>query len=128
MIKRALLGLLLTLVAFPAIGQTPPQPAPVSIIANQSVSLSATATSTNVALPSTNVNMIAVAVYNSGLKDALIKLGGATVTASTTDLRVPAGKTLEMFKGSSSYVSAITVTPDTTTLYIYQGNGPIDLH
>ncbi len=118
-------GLLaLGLTAGLAFAQVPPQPPGVAALGGQT-SLAVTATTGRVALPAACPAFCAITVYNAGDKTAFVKLGSSTVTAATTDTAVPAGLALVIWVASNTYIAGITGGADTTTLYIYQGNGPV---
>lgn len=105
----------------------PPQPLPASVLcATCQTSLSVTNSSSRVALPSTSPPYNTLTVYNSGIKDAYFVQGGSSVTATTSNVRVPAGSSVTVWV-SDTYVAAITSGADTTTLLIYQSNGPLNL-
>lgn len=119
----AVVALLVT-AALPAYAAGPPEPLPVSVIVGQ-VNLSVTSTSSRVAFSSTAPTANAVTIYNAGAKDAFYKMGTSSVTALTTDKRIPAGTWISDWI-SSTYIAAISSGSDTTTLRIYQANGPIN--
>jgi hypothetical protein len=77
-------------------------------------------------LPSTNPSYGALTIYNAGSKDAYFLQGDVTAIATTGAVRLPAGATVTVW-ASGIYLAAITAGTDTTTLYLYQANGPVDL-
>jgi hypothetical protein len=81
-------------------------------------SLSVGATSNRVALPSGTV----VVVYNTGANSAYVTLGGASVTATTSDDFVPAGGWMAFAVGSGAYLAGIE-TAGGTTLNLSGGSG-----
>jgi hypothetical protein len=81
-------------------------------------SLSVGATSARVALPGGTV----VVVYNTGSNAAYVTLGGAGVTAITSDDFVPAGGWMAFAVGSNAYLAAIE-TAGGTTLNLSGGSG-----
>jgi hypothetical protein len=126
---RALAGLAgALLLAWPiqAPAAAPPQPAPVSVLAGQT-SLSVTNASARVVLPSTAASAISITILNSGTKDAYFAQGGSSVTATTASTLIKAGSQLTVWV-SGTYVAAITGGSDTTTLIVYQANGPLSLN
>lgn len=109
---------------------TPPPAPPVATSCDScSASLSVTATTGRVALPVNVANqpsLYAVSILNTGSKDAYYKLGDVTVTAVTTNTLVPAnGPAIVVYVNGATYLAAITGGSDTTTLKIWQGNGPM---
>lgn len=60
-------------------------------------------------------------VYNSGASTVFIKEGDGTVTATTSDLPIPAGA-VEVLSFGSTYIAAITAT-GTCTIYFTPGDG-----
>ena len=81
-------------------------------------SLSVGATSNRVALPSGTV----VVVYNTGANAAYVTIGGASVTATTSDDFVPAGGWMAFSVGSSTYLAGIE-TAGASTLNLSGGSG-----
>ena len=81
-------------------------------------SLSVGATSSRVALPSGTV----VVVYNTGTNAAYVTIGGASVTATTSNDFVPAGGWMAFAVGSSAYLAGIE-TAGATTLNLSGGSG-----
>lgn len=119
---------LLAFAAGPAFAQgAPPTPLPASVLcATCQTSLSVTNSSSRVILPSTNPSYNAITLYNSGSKDAYFVQGDSTAVATTANVDIPAGSHVTVWV-SGTYVAAITGGSDTTTLKIYQANGPIQL-
>ncbi len=115
------------LIASPARADGPPVPVPVSVLCPTcQTSLAVTNASARVANPSTSPPYNTLTIYNSGAKDAYINQGDVTATATTSNARLPAGAVMTIW-ASGTYVAAITGGSDTTTLLIWQSNGPIDL-
>jgi len=81
-------------------------------------SLSVSGTSGRVALPGGTV----VVVYNTGANAAYVTIGGASVTATTSDDFVPAGGWMAFAVGSGTYLAGIE-TAGATTLNISGGSG-----
>ncbi len=81
-------------------------------------SLSVGATSSRVALPSGTV----VVVYNTGTNAAYVTIGGAGVTATTSNDYVPAGGWMAFAVGSNAYLAGIE-TAGATTLNLSGGSG-----
>lgn len=124
--SRSLFLAALLLAPLPALAQNgPPTPAPFSVLAGQ-VTLAVTASSGRVALPSTATYADAITIYNSGPKNAFFKFGNSSVLATTAGIELDAGKHLTVFSGNQTNLAAICGGADTTTLVIYQANGPID--
>lgn len=129
-----LLALLLVAAPVAQAQIAPPSPAPVSILSGQ-VSLAVTSSNARVALPSTAASAVAVTIYNKGTVDAFVALGTVTATATSggtcaagiagPSCLVPAGTAIT-FYSDATYVAAITAS-STTSLVIYQGNGPFQL-
>jgi hypothetical protein len=119
----------LALVATTALHAAPPTPLPSSVVCNTcSTSLAVTASSARVALPTSTVAANTALVYNAGTKDLWFAQGDATVTATastSTSVYLPAGSHQTVWL-SGTYIAAITAGSDTTTLKIWQSNGPID--
>lgn len=88
--------------------------------------LSASNSSSRVALPTTNPPGNALTIWNSGAKDAFYVLGTSTVTATTSGIPVRAGSVITVWAGTANtHLAAITGGADTTTLQLYQSNGPL---
>ncbi len=105
---------------------SPSQPLPSSVLcATCQTTLAVTATSVRVALPSTNPSYGALTIYNAGSKDAYFIQGDVTAMATTANVRLPAGASITVW-ASGAYLAAITANTDTTTLYLYQANGPVE--
>ncbi len=81
-------------------------------------SLSVGSTSSRVALPSGTV----VVVYNTGTNAAYVTIGGASVTATSSDDFVPAGGWMAFAVGPSAYLAGIE-TAGATTLNLSGGSG-----
>jgi hypothetical protein len=82
-----------------------------------SPSLTAGVSSLNVALPAGGT----VILVNSGTVDLFYKLGTTSgVTATTSDLILPAGRTLPIGIGSNTYIAAVTAS-GTAKLYVVGG-------
>lgn len=113
------------LAALPAQAAAPPAPAPVSVLAGQTT-LSVSNSSSRVALPASTATAVAITILNAGTKDAYFAQGGSSVVATTSSIKLGAGRSITIW-ASGTYVAAITGGSDTTDLYIYQGNGPIYL-
>jgi len=80
--------------------------------------LSVGATSSRVALPSGTV----VIVYNTGSNPAYVTLGGATVTATTSNDVIPAGGWMAFTVGTNAFLAAIE-TAGATSLNLSGGTG-----
>lgn len=102
----------------------PPQPLPASVLVGFTA-MSVTSTSSRFAYTSVTSPFNAITIYNAGTKDAYIQQGDVTAVATTSNARVPAGAAVTIW-ASGAYLAAITGGSDTTTLYVYQANGPID--
>lgn len=101
----------------------PPAPVGTSVLAGYTP-LSVTSASARVALPADISLYVAVTIYNSGSTDAFFALGSSSVTATTSSTSLPAGTYLTVWVGTNTYVAAITAS-STTTLKLYQANGPV---
>lgn len=129
LIRNALVGLAALAASVvcmaPSFAQSgPPQPLPPSVVCNTcQVSLAATNSSANVALPLMSPAYNTVTVYNSGTVDAYVAQGGSSIAATTSNILVKAGTYATMW-ASGTYVAGITAS-GSTTLVIYQSNGPI---
>lgn len=125
MLRMKLLPLLLVL-AFPALAQAPPAP-PATAVVQGNIVIAVTNTGETTALPVTaGANSGALTYYNSGSKDAfctpVATIGGVATTAS---LKIPATTYLTAWNTNLySFASCITGGSDTTSVTIYQGNGP----
>lgn len=117
---------LFTLLAAPALAQAPPTPQGTSVVQGNIV-IAVTNTGETSALPATaSAASGALTYYNSGTKDAFCTpvsaIGGVATTAS---LKIPAGTYLTAWNiNYYSFASCITGGSDTTSVTIYQGNGP----
>lgn len=80
--------------------------------------LSASTTTSNTALPAQGT---IVEVANGGSVTAYFNLGGSTVTAKTSNFALPAGQTVFVYAGTSTYIAGITGS-STATLTITVGN------
>lgn len=111
-----------------AFGQTaPPQPLPSSVLCDTcEKAVAVTSSSLATINPSVSPPYNTLTIYNAGSKDAYIKQGDATAVATVSNVRVPSGGAVQVWV-SGTYVAAITAGSDTTTLYEYQSNGPIEL-
>jgi hypothetical protein len=90
-----------------------------SFNATGTASLSVSNASSNVALASTDTTLV---LTNTGATNAFFKLGDSTVTATTSDTPILAGRTVVLNIGSSTYIAAITAS-STTTLKGTTGTG-----
>jgi hypothetical protein len=109
----------------PAFGQAPPNVPAFSVLGGYKA-LSVTATTGNAVLPVVPATAFsALTIYNSGTKDAFFALGGSTVTATTSSIKIGAGVALTFWVGSNTYVAAICGGSDSTTLDLYQASGPL---
>ena len=126
---------ILVMIAFPAMAQIAPAPAPTSILSGQ-VSLSVSNSSARVALPSTSSAAAAVTIYNKGTTDAYVALGASTIVATSggtcaagvagPSCLVPAGTRITFWNVvGATHVAGITAS-STSTLIIYQGTGPLE--
>lgn len=119
---------LLALAAGDAWGQpvynAPPMPPGTSVLGGYA-SLAVTADSARVALPASCPAMCALTVSNRGDKDAFFALGGSGVKATTSSTPVRAGKSLAFWVGTNTHIAAIAGDADSTSLDLYQGNGPV---
>src|ERR1043166_776685 len=120
-IAAALVAAFFTYVS-PAAAQ-PPQP-PATATLGGYTSLSVSGSSSRVALPAPRTPFFAITIYNSGSNPAYFNVGDVTVTATTSNTIIRAGTRLTVW-ASGAYVAAITAS-STTTLDIYQSNGPIE--
>lgn len=116
---RGVFALLIVLVM---IGAAPPAPPPGSVLMGIA-SLSVSASSSRVALPSTNPSAAFATLLNDGSSEAFFKIGNSSVVATTDDYPLPVGNSISLYVGNVTYVAAITAT-GTTTLRVYQANGP----
>lgn len=103
----------------------PPSPPPFAVLSGTLNAVSVTNTSAATALPSSVASATAITVLNNGTKDAFVALGGSSVSATTSSTVVHPGIPVVLYIGSSTYIAAITGGSDTTTLTVYQGNGPV---
>ena len=113
---------LLAAAAGDAMGQAPPQPPAVAALGGFKT-LAVTASSARTALPASSA-FNAITVVNSGDKDAFIAQGGSTVVAATSGIKVAAGKHITIFV-TGTYLAAICGGADSSSLDIYQANGPV---
>lgn len=120
----AMLVLGLALCPGVAIAQAPPSPPPASVLSGQ-VSLAVTTSSARVALPSGSASANVITIYNQGGTDAYFALGSSSVVATTSSIYLPTTGHITIWSGNSAYVAAITAA-GSSTLKIYQGNGPFD--
>ena len=105
----------------------PPQPLPSSVLCDTcEKAVSVTNASLATINPSTSPPFNTLTIYNAGSKDVYIKQGDSSVVATTSNIRIPASSAVQLWV-SGTYVAAITGGSDTTTLYEYQSNGPIEL-
>lgn len=125
MIRTILAFTFAALAATTSAAQTPPSPSPVSVIQGYA-SLAASNSSARVALPVGNPPGPAITIMNSGAVDAFVRLGGSSVTAATTDVKIKAGSAFSMWIGSNTNLAAITAS-GSTTIDVWQANGPINL-
>lgn len=120
-----LLAALLVLGADAALAQvTPPSPPGYALLGGYAP-LAVTASSARVALPANTTAYGAVTVVNYGTKDAFVALGNSSVAATTSSIPIRAGKHLTLKIGAATNLAAICGGADTTTLDLYQGNGPV---
>lgn len=129
MIRKALAPLFLAAIfmAQAAVALTPPSPAPVSVL-NGGLPLAVTSTAAHVALPSTALSSIGISVCNDGSKDAYFTWGTSSTNATTSSPIIRAGRCIiGIFTNGATYVSGITAGSDTSSLTVYQGNGPIQM-
>lgn len=87
-----------------------------------------TAASAAVALPSDAVSKAApsVAIFNRGTVDAYVKLGGASVAATTLSMLVRAGSVVTFQRGSgNTHLAAITLSGG-TELVVWLGEGELE--
>ena len=119
------LALVLALAGVSLAHAAPPTPLPSSVLASQT-SLSVSNSSARVAFPAAVSVYSAITVVNVGASDAFFATGDSSVAATTSSKRVGACGHLTFWTGDT-YLAAITAGSDTTTLRIYQANGPIDL-
>lgn len=96
-------------------------------IPDSTVSISASTTSANVALSKTPSDRFQVRVYNAGSATVFINRGSSTVTATTSNMPVPAGA-IEVITFNNlptnpiTHVAAIT-SSGTATVYFTTGDG-----
>lgn len=100
-----------------------PTPPGTSIIGGN-VGLGVSTSSTRVQLPVSIIPFNVVTVYNSGASDAFVTTGSSTVTATVSNVQVPAGSAVSIFVGSNTYVAGITST-GSSNLVLYQATGPV---
>lgn len=103
--------------------QPPPTPPPAPVICGQQT-LSASTSSSNLALltpvsPTCNI----VTVLNDGANEGFVAQGGSSITATTSDIPVPAGAKVS-FWTNQPYVAGITIS-GSTTLRVIQANGSL---
>lgn len=118
-----LLSALLCVTPMALAQSAPPTPLPPSVLAG-TVPLSVSNSSSRVALPASIIPFNAITVFNAGTKTAYFAQGGSSVVATTSSTPLDPGQTLTIWV-SGTYVAAITGGSDTTTLRVYQANGPL---
>jgi hypothetical protein len=84
------------------------------IIVNDTVTLAVTNATGNIALGNSGDIVV---LQNTSTKTCFVKLGGPTVTATTTDFPLQSGFCIAFDMSSYTYVAAICGGSDTTTLY-----------
>jgi len=103
----------------------PPQPPGTPALAGF-VTVSVTnSASAGAALPGSTQAFPALTLKNSGTKDAFCAFGGSGVAATTSSTPIRSGDHVNMWAGTGTYVSCITGGTDTTTVTVYQANGPV---
>ena len=132
------LALVFSAVAMAAVAQTgPPVPPPSAASLAGEVKMTASTSSSSVTLPATYQSANVITLYNSGSEDLFFALGGASVVATTggtctsgggpgPSCLLSAGTKMSIWTGQNTTIAAITSSL-TTTLVIYQGNGPVQL-
>lgn len=106
------------------LAQVPTAPPPNSVQGLE-VTLAVTATSGRAQLPSSIATFPVVLVVNTGAKDAFVRFGTVTSVAVVTDLPIRAGHALALYtSGTGTYLAAICGGADSTSLDLYQFNGP----
>ncbi len=81
--------------------------------------LAASGTTNRAALPSADTTIL---VQNPGVTGVWVKLGDASVNATTGDFFIQAGAALPLYSAGDTYLAAIT-SGASTTLYISSGTG-----
>ena len=109
----------------------PPTPAPASVLGG-SAALAVTASSGRVALPADASTYGAITIYNHGTKDAYFAMGDSTVAATTSSTLIAAGTAIVVYAWLPNatmtvptHIAAICGGADSTSLAIYQANGPV---
>lgn len=123
-------ALMVPIAAFSQVAPTPPG---YSAIAGNA-SISATTSSSRVALPSASATFGAITVYNNGAVGAYFAIGSSTVVAATsgscvtgtlTSCYLPPSSHITVWAGPGvTHIAGITGS-GSTTLVVYQANGPV---
>lgn len=102
----------------------PPGPIGVSAICGNA-SLSVTTSSARVVIPVLS-NCNVVTLLNDGTDEMFVKLGDGSVTAATTDIAIPGGRSLSIPIGNALDIAAI-MGANSSVLRVYVGNGSIQI-
>lgn len=88
--------------------------------------IAVTATSAATLLPAPNPYRQTATILNRGTKDAYVAFGDDAVTATVSNVLVPAGKSVSYsIPNGATYVAAICGGSDSTNLALYMASGPV---